>query len=397
MLISEQELFLDELNSIRDRTDKSYDIKTISPLIYEFTERVISSPLTKHPLDDLKKEMAIDCDPLNKTVKNLASRIWPALEDGIIYSEKNSLKNQPVDNLIRFNSRELTANNLCIQYCMFSKFIKSLWDDDPVKHRNFIEKYASIDETNQANPVKLNFNLDDLEKELKSLDRIKKTKAWYSLVQLINFNLIYNPKLYEKYKTEFKEKFPILQMQTDIRFNALDRALSPTTHPAAYEIGLNQNDCKDHMRRIYHYIRRGIMPTKSVADSSNSSAETTEPGVKIHAYDYDSVTAELKIDNDNPIKYQKGEKPAQVLKDLTSNKHKRLSYIYIYNAHIQDPNEPKVKDLSRKEKKQVESVIRQINKRLPDSRPKFIVEQTDLNNLNNRIAMISSSYKSSKS
>jgi hypothetical protein len=129
--------------------------------------------LTKSSIDDLKKEMAVDCDLLDKTVKNLAGRVWPAYKDGIHYIENNCIQNQAVANLIRFNIHELTANNLCIQFCMFSKFIKSLCEDDPVKHRNFIEKYASIDETNRANLVKLNFDLSDLERELKSLDRIK--------------------------------------------------------------------------------------------------------------------------------------------------------------------------------------------------------------------------------
>lgn len=397
MLISEAELFLDELKSICERADKFDDIKTNSPLISEFTEKITLSQLTKSSSDELEKEMAIDYAPLDKAVKNLADIIWPAYEDGICYSENNGIQNQATANLVHFNSRELTANNLCIQYCMFSKFIKMLWQDNATKHRAFIEKYASINETNQSNPVKLNFNLNALEKELKTLDRIKKTKAWYSFVRLINFNLIYNPKLYEKYKAELKEKFPILLMQTNIRANALDNALSPSAHPTFYEKGFNPDDYKGDMWRVYHFIRQRILIAKFVEDTSNLFTASNQPGVKILWYDYEKITAELKIDHDKPIKYRREDKPAQVLNGIISSKHKQLSYLYIYNTYIRDPNEPKVKELGRKEKKQVESIIRQINKRIPASKPKFIVEQKDPNNLNNRIAMISSSYKPGKS
>ena len=186
-------------------------------------------------------------------------------------------------------------------------------------------------------------------------------------------------------------------MQTDIRFNALDNALSPSVHPTFYEKGFNPNDYKDHMQRIYHYLRQRIMPTKYVTDTSNLFAEFNKTGVKIYGYDYEEITAELKIDDDKPIKYRKEDKPAHVLNGIISSKHKMLSYLYIYNTYIREHYESKVKELSRKEKKQVESIIRQINKRLPTSRPKFIVEQKDPNNLNSRVAMVSSSYKSIKS
>ena len=90
-------------------------------------------------------------------------------------------------------------------------------------------------------------------------------------------------------------------MQTDIRFNALDNALSPSTHPTFYEKGFNPNDYKDYMWRIYHFIRQRLMPIKSRADAPSLSAETSEPGVKIHGYDYEEFTSELKIENDKPI------------------------------------------------------------------------------------------------
>ena len=392
MLTLAQESLLAELFSICGRMDLFDDISESAPLILEFTEIFTKNALLKDLNDELAQDELNDLADLNLILTNISKTLWPACEDILDYVKKCDVKNDAIINRLNWlKSRELTANNLAIQHCMISKIFTIMLMDGSADYKGLIRKHATIDETNSLKPIKLFIDLDILTNELHNLSRTNKIKPWFSLNQLKCFSIIYHPKEYAAHKKSFGLEAPVNQMQMDIRSMALDRAINPVENPAFRENGFNPKKYKIHMERLCYYVKQ-----KWVNIETHRIIKETSM-VKIYAYVYNPVTAELMIDEDEPIKYQVNENPAKLLKKITLLKNKKMSYLDIYNSFLRDPDDRIAKELGRKDVRQVESIIRQVNERLPDSRPKFIVDQKDSNNLNNKTALISSSYQSSKS
>ena len=161
--------------------------------------------------------------------------------------------------LTYFKSRDLNATRIYFQHHKFVRFLVALLMDPVSDHRDFIEKYAFINENNLKITVKPFLSLDKIEREMLYLSRIKKARAWFSLGELVKFCSVYNTKLYEEFKKMLKAEGPVGELISHVRFNDLDCVINSATYSQSCEGILDVNYYRDHMERLYRYTKKSLV------------------------------------------------------------------------------------------------------------------------------------------
>jgi hypothetical protein len=334
--MSPEEQVLQNLRLLCDYMDIN-SIEHSSPIISKYALLLIHDPTLKPVIEDLWKDLSEDYSTINPLLKKLSKKISPICKSVVIYAKKYCVdKPNIINELLWFKGQEGINTNVYLKLIALKRIFYMMFHDTLMDHRAFIKKYATIDESDTHGPIIFSRDINNLEAQiidqLHYLNRITQTREWYYLKQIIDFFIIYDPKVYEEQREIALKQHPINEFTLRVRSDALKRAIGPTKDPYSPEQGYNPREYKKYMDLLNAYAQKKLTPPipsslKIKASDWNYSTETRK------------FKCLNKIANFSEFKLIEGEKrtaygyPGEVLAKVTANgKSKRTIWLFI-NLH----------------------------------------------------------------
>lgn len=300
-----------------------------------------------------------------------------------VYLVNNNMQDHRAMQLINaFESLLMETSKASRQLIAYlEQAISILLNDEAFDHSDFMEALGEIRQigddryirTEDAFPM-----FSAWENEQFYFAQDKRKADWFSLNQLTVFFERFDARHYDKTIIKLKkEGINVNQLQEEHRIllNWAYFGIQP-----ASEQFPSIEEYKGHVRNLISSIKQ-LLP---------SEQSMLKECIK-YMYDYCSVTGELKINSDKPIKYNVGDGPAKALQIITNCADKKITRTALFNK-LGFENKP-VKELGRNEKKQITEIIRGINEPFKrNNRPSFLIDQKNKKQYQELDIMISSAY-----
>jgi hypothetical protein len=354
-------------------------------LLRESAELLLQNPAFKEGIEmviDRGKRALKHLTPLEKEALDELKTHENKIRD---YVTHKGVANQSIIQLLdTFKDRSKKCSRLHRMLLVpLEQAIYILLNDETCDHHDFMQTFGKINRINDDKHIATAEafpKFDIWEKETSYVTQRMQTTDWHSLNQIMVFFERYDFRHYDNLNIELiKSGNDVTKLNNEhstlITHTILGKALPSNLFPTIEEY-------KYYMTKLVESIQEVI--------TSISSDE-----IKIHAYVYSPSTGELKIDNDEPIKYKINGNPAKLLKEINQRgKSKPLSFTAAYNA-LKIGEHGFVKKLGPNEVKQIRAIIRQVNDQLVRVRkPIFFISQRSKSLLREQEIFISSSYKS---
>ncbi len=382
--MNEKQSLISKLQSIVDQANQTSSPKLFFTLLYEFAKLLLFGPQFKEALKIIFDKGKKVNEALKAQAKEALEELKRNMQRISQYVKNNNVTNQSVIQYLDTFQDRLKKLDLLELAPLLFPLEEALWEllnDESTDHGNFIKTFGKI---NRINDYKFIRTADAFpkfkawEQESFYFIQIRQTADWHSMNHIVAFLERYDLKIYDTIideltetgmdATKLKEEHSAL-----IKYAYFEKAPSSNLFPTTEEY-------KHHMRRVLEAI-------KAMA-STNTPTE-----VKTHIYTYNYPTGELMIDNDEPIMYQTHENPAKLLNTMKQRKWKPLTFTSAHN-NLGLYDRCKAKELSTKETRQIEGILRQINDQIERTgKPKFLIFQKDKNSLKEKVIRKSSQYK----
>ncbi|MDR3550502.1 MAG: hypothetical protein P4L31_03750 [Candidatus Babeliales bacterium] len=329
-----EELIIEELRLLCEHMDVD-SIEISSSKIYKFADLFLHDSLLIPISNELYKAQNDITAPLNAILKKLSQKTSNLCKKTEEYVKKNHITDQDIINDLPWlkQQKELDVTVFFIQLFALGRIFKALLHSASTDHHEFIKQYATIDESNDLLPITFPINTDQLAAECQYLNRIEQTCEWHYLRQIINFYIVYNPKVYAEQKDNANKQHPINKQRLDICYNALNRAIGPTKDPYHPEEGFNPRTFKMYMQQLYLYVQKKLTKPISLAATVNLSDWSYTPQTRKFTYQGKRAKFRIfKIRDEEPSDTKKAFRsvygyPGKILEILTANdKNKKKSW-----------------------------------------------------------------------